>query len=256
MTSFQDSTFPLRQKEEELASSIIRSIKQAEPLCQLAYIPNIMPKKKVKYIFITMEPSFGRWAKDETNASQMLKRGFRNFLWSIEDFLFQYAISTYLSTSFYITDISKIAMLVSNAEKMRDKLYPQWINHLKEELEVFGRNDYRLFFVGNKVSQQLSSVFQSNQVAGTVLHYSSQAGTKRKELPSSLPEDYATFKKQKCPSVEDLQNFTKRLLQESNMDENLKNDTTKRLFTKKNILSESRIMLLFSYYVAFVKEKK
>ena len=51
----------------------------------------------------------------------MINEGFRNFLWSIEDFLFHYSIYHYLSPNYYITDISKVAVKTKIANETRKK---------------------------------------------------------------------------------------------------------------------------------------
>ncbi len=252
---FSESVATFRQKEAALAATIIREIKEKEPTCQLAYLENTIPKGKAKYIFITMEPSFGPWAKNEIHAEQMLKRGYRNFLWSTEDFLFRYAISTYLSDNYYITDISKIAMAVENANRMRDFVYPKWISHLKEEISLVGSDDCRVFFVGNIVRDSLTRVFPASKVAGTIIHYSGQAGSKRKAMTIEYPEDYAHFLTHESISKDKIVALASHLLSESKMEAGLANDILARLTTKENILSPSRVQLLFCYFMAFNKEK-
>jgi hypothetical protein len=50
------------------------------------YLPNLMPTGPVDYVLIAMEPSLGRWARSPTDASVKIAAGFRNFMWSLEDF--------------------------------------------------------------------------------------------------------------------------------------------------------------------------
>jgi len=252
---FSELVATFRQKESALATDIIGEIKRREPACQVAYLGNAIPGGKVKYIFITMEPSFGPWASDEAAAGRMLRRGFVNFLWSTEDFLFRYAIDTYLSHSYYITDISKIAMTVKDASRLRADVYPKWIAHLKEEVTLIGSDDCRVFFVGNNVRDTLSRVFPASKVASTIIHYSGQAVPKRQATVAEYPEQYARFLTHESISNCKLVAFTSRLLKESTMDAGLASEILERVTNRQNTLSPSRVQLLFCYFMAFNKEK-
>ena len=63
------------------------------------YLPNSEPEVPVDHLFIAMEPSLGRWARGRTdvdrirNAHQKIGQGFRNFLYSFEDFLLHFCDS-------------------------------------------------------------------------------------------------------------------------------------------------------------------
>ncbi|MFA4864773.1 MAG: hypothetical protein WC605_13505 [Bacteroidales bacterium] len=87
----------LSLKEIKLVKSIGDEIKKINPNFEIAYLPNLSPKEKVKYIFIAMEPSLRRWAKDEKEAKEMVEKGFRNFILSWDDFIFHFCITRYLS---------------------------------------------------------------------------------------------------------------------------------------------------------------
>ena len=70
MSMIKQELEELRLKEKALLESIRDRIKKLDPDCEIVYLPNLIPKEKVKYIFVAMEPSFGRWAKDEKDAEK------------------------------------------------------------------------------------------------------------------------------------------------------------------------------------------
>ena len=44
------------------------------------YLPNLEPSGPVRYVFIAMEPSLGRWARSPQEARARVEAGFRNFI--------------------------------------------------------------------------------------------------------------------------------------------------------------------------------
>src|SRR5438105_177291 len=74
------------------------------------------PEGPADYILIGMEPSLGWWARDADEARQKVEAGFRNFLFSVEDFILHLCVRRYLCGAgkrYHITDLSKGAMLVA-----------------------------------------------------------------------------------------------------------------------------------------------
>ena len=49
--------------------------------------PNFMPTGPVDYVLIGMEPSLGAWAPSAGEARAKIAAGFRNIMWSLEDFI-------------------------------------------------------------------------------------------------------------------------------------------------------------------------
>ena len=93
------------------------------------YLPNIVPHGPVDYIFICMEPSLGEWARSRDAAESQLKAGFRNFLDGFNTMILHYAIRNYLCKNnqrYHITDLSKGAMLVRDADDNRITRYMNW----------------------------------------------------------------------------------------------------------------------------------
>jgi hypothetical protein len=56
------------------------------------YLPNFTPAGPVDAVLIGMEPSLGRWARTAAEAAPKIAAGFRNFMWSPEDFILHYAV--------------------------------------------------------------------------------------------------------------------------------------------------------------------
>jgi len=88
------------------------------------YLPNFTPSGPVDAVLIGMEPSLGWWARTPAEAAAKIAAGFRNFMWSPEDFILHYAARRSLCSAaetYHVTDISKGAMTVKNAvEIMRE----------------------------------------------------------------------------------------------------------------------------------------
>ncbi len=74
------------------------------------YLPNPEPSSKVDYIFICMEPSFGRWAKSVEDGRSKVASGFRNFLAGVEPMLLHFSARRFLCDNddrHFITDFSQ-----------------------------------------------------------------------------------------------------------------------------------------------------
>jgi hypothetical protein len=96
------------------------------------FVPNPEPLGPVDYVFICMEPSLGRWAPSPDVARAKVEAGFRNFVFSIEDFILHFCIKQYLcepTQRYLITDWSKGAMLVEQAGVARTDRYDRWYGH-------------------------------------------------------------------------------------------------------------------------------
>lgn len=103
------------------------------------FLPNPEPSQPAKYVFVCMEPSLGRWAQSPEEAKAKVEAGFRNFVFSIEDFILHFCIKHYLcepTQPYHITDLSKGAMLVERAGVARTQRYDRWYPLLEEELDL------------------------------------------------------------------------------------------------------------------------
>jgi hypothetical protein len=145
------------------------------------FLPNPEPLGPVHYVLICMEPSLGRWAQSADHARSRVEAGFRNFLFSIEDFILHFCVRQYLCESgqrYHITDLSKGAMLVDRAGLARIQRYDRWYALLQEELDLCAIASTRIVAVGNVVSQHLARRGFRGPFT-RVIHYSSQAGRAR-----------------------------------------------------------------------------
>lgn len=122
------------------------------------YVPNIVPHCPVDYIFICMEPSLGEWAKSPDDAESKLKAGFRNFLDGFNTMILHYAIRNFLcknNQGYHITDLSKGAMLVKDADDNRLARYKKWYPLLLHEMNLVASSNVRVFAVGVHVANFL-----------------------------------------------------------------------------------------------------
>ena len=108
------------------------------------YLPNFMPTGPVDYVFIGMEPSLGAWASSLEKAKAKIAAGFRNFMWSMEDFILHTSARHYLcepGQTYYVTDISKGAMSVKRANLDRTVRYERWFPLLVQEIDLVAKPD-------------------------------------------------------------------------------------------------------------------
>jgi hypothetical protein len=122
------------------------------------FLPNPEPEGPVHYVFICMEPSLGRWARSADEARSKVEAGFRNFLYSIEDYIFHFSIRRYLCKSterYHITDLSKGAMLVQRAGPAREDRYDRWYPLLEDEINLVATPNACIVAVGKIVSRYL-----------------------------------------------------------------------------------------------------
>jgi hypothetical protein len=248
--SFQELENEIRKETGEL----IRDLRQNDPELKAVYVPMLPPKEQVEYIFIAMEPSFGRWAKgDEEIARIQITKGFQNFLRSGEDFCFNYSIFNFLSHSYYLTDVSKIAMLVRIANKLRKKIYPRCLELLKKEIDVIGLPNAKILFVGDGIEKffaknELDKTIEKRKVIGTVPHYSNQSSTCRKIAPMIFRKEYKEFSEN--IKEEHFKQFMHKLLEDKGVSQEMIDEIFNE-YKNKKILTPSRKELIFTYKKIF-----
>ena len=215
------------------------------------YLPNVLPNSPANYIFIGMEPSLGRWAgNDGSKAEEMLSAGFRNFHWSMDDFVFHYSIERFLlkpGEIYHITDVSKGAMMVQSASIDRTNRYADWFPLLIDELKLLASANAIYFSVGRAVIEclkQLDFPFPLYQV----LHFSSQASLSRKRVIQGRENEFESFRR--TISANDILATARDRLARSGMSSTLKEKILARL-SRSGPLSESRKMLAFTYKTQF-----
>lgn len=220
----------------------------AEHGCDSIYLPNISSSEPVDFVLIAMEPSLGRWARSLEEAQEKIDRGFRNFAYSIEDFVLHFCVRRYLcldDETYHITDISKGAMLVRNAESQRQGRYDRWYPLLKTELREITKPEAKVISIGNDVGAFLRRKGLENH-AGTILHYSPQAAKYREDSVKGREQAYQNFASE--VKLDDIEQTAEAVLEEAQM-KCFRNETLKRI--RRSTLSDSRKKLMFTYKVKF-----
>jgi hypothetical protein len=224
----------------------MRSLAEAD---DSVYLPNPRPSRPVEHVFICMEPSLGAWCRSKEEARSKVEHGFRNFLYSMEDFLLHYAAVEYLcrpGEDYHITDVSKGAMLVREAECDRRDRYERWYELLLEELSLVAAPKATLFAVGKPVEVFLSAVGFGTRVT-RLLHYSGRAARARNAAIIGNERAFEVFRGN--VSHDDVLSVAKDVLERAGLPQPFYSETHNRLTRAK--LTDSRRKLLFSYRLAF-----
>jgi hypothetical protein len=215
------------------------------------YLPNVEPPGPVKYVFIAMEPSLGRWARSsnpETRAREAKARvgaGFRNFVADeVGDVvLLHHAIRHYLGAeSYHLTDFSKGAMLTEPAKSLRTERYDRWYPLLIAELELVGP-DAQIFAVGKEVAKHMRR--RGSLQPPVILHYSGRWPQHRTAAIRGHEPEFAVFRS--TVSLNDILATAEKVLEP--VPALLRNTTLQAL--RKTELTKSKLELLFAYRLAF-----
>lgn len=134
------------QRYEDMERKFCERVQKDFDCCGLesVMLRNIRPDGPVDFILIAQEPSGGRtltgarpldWecVKDIEN---------RNFCGHKNDFMFHYSIRNYLcgeDQTYYLTDLSKGAMLLERAKDGNAERYERWYPLLVEELNLVAK---------------------------------------------------------------------------------------------------------------------
>ena len=177
------------------------------------YLPSVMPKNKVNYIFVGMEPSNPKGLCNK-DGEEAVEDGYKNFsafdppckaekyATSATDpvTLFNISIARFLCQDekpYYLTDVSKGAMLGGIARLNRPQRWQGWYPLLLEEFDIVGEPNAPIIAIGKAVENFL----RKNDLKGktgrslySVLHYSPQAAKHRKREPARDPEGFEAFK--------------------------------------------------------------
>ena len=213
------------------------------------YVPNIVPHGPVDYIFICMEPSLGEWAKSPDEAESKLKAGFRNFLDGFNTMILHYAIRNFLcknNQKYHITDLSKGAMLVKDADDNRMARYRNWYPLLLDEMNLVASTSVRVFAVGTHVANFLERQnfpFEYTQL----IHYS---GTAVSHWDRAILEHYDDFKLfQDTVTHDDFLENARDVIDRSGVLSVISERALGRL--RKADLTLSRRKLMFNYKLVF-----
>lgn len=214
------------------------------------FLPNPTPKGLVDFVFICMEPSLGSWAQTKDKAKAKVRAGFKNFLFSLEDFILHFCARRYLCGGrerYHITDLSKGAMLVEHADVDRVERYDRWYALLEEELDLVARPGAEIVTVGRVVGEHLERRNFPRPFT-QVLHYSSQAASARKVFVAGREHEFESFKD--TVSLPDVLDNAETVLRDAGVPEEERAKMLSRLSNSKK-LSESRRKLIFCYKTMF-----
>lgn len=226
---------------------------------EMIYLPNFYPAKKVDYILIGSEPSLKRWAKTIPDAKRKIdQQNFKNFCWSVEDFILHYAIRHSLcgKNNYYITDLTKGAMKTKDASNKKEakERRNQWYESLCDEIRIFSKATTVFISIGDEVHSFLleqEEKFGSKSNIKKIYHYSTQAANRcrgqcigRKNING---QSFRQFAKQ--IDIDDIVEVAKEVIKECEIKEPLASTIIKRI--GKHPLSPSRKKLLFDYSIMF-----
>ena len=96
---------------------------------------------------VMLSSSWKQWAN-----SPRVNAGFRNFLAGLEPMLLHFCVRRFLyapGQGYYITDLSKGAMLVKRAGVGRGERYRRWFSLLVEEIDLVAAPGARIIAVGS-----------------------------------------------------------------------------------------------------------
>ncbi len=153
------------------------------------YVPNPAPAGPVDFIFVTQEPSLA-----VPQLQDWIAAGGRNFLWSQEDFILHWAAQQYLKRPYHITDISKGAMRVKDANRDRGSRWERWWPSLAEEIALVSKPNgtTAIVAVGKTVTAPFLREHRS-PLALTILHYSPVAMKSRASAIEGHEQEFEAF---------------------------------------------------------------
>jgi hypothetical protein len=213
------------------------------------FLPGPAPPGPVDFVLVCMEPSLGWWARSADEARAKVAAGFRNFHFSLEDFILHFCARHYLCAphqQYHLTDLSKGAMLVDRAGLTRVERYDRWFALLLEEIAIVAPPTAGIVAVGDVVAKHLSRRGFGRTFA-RVMHYSGQAGRARRHRIVGREAAFSLFRD--SISMDDILDTAKAVLSSAGASRELETETLARL--ARNELTESRRQLLFIYKEAF-----
>ena len=212
------------------------------------FLPNPAPSGPVDYALVCMEPSLGRWATTPKLASERIAAGFRNFIYSLEDFILHYCESRYpcdKGQRYFLTDVSKGAMLVHRAGNERAERYNRWHNLLTDELELLLRPYGRVIAVGSAVSKHFRD--RGLRDFSTIMHFSRQAATGRNAAIAGREEEFEAYREE--VTLRDVVDNAEHYMSACGIPASIQAQTLARL--SATALTDSRRKLMFAYKAAF-----
>lgn len=216
-----------------------------------SFLPQITPKGKVDFILIGAEPSIKRWARDDAEAKVKVSQGFRDFAFSVGDFILHYCAQNYLAQggmSYHITNFSKGAMTTTDAKKSPTTRYASWYHLLEEELALLSNADTKIISIGGSAARFLKN--RPPQVHQTILHFSNRASRYRTRCVVGREAEFEEFTSQ--INMAGVLQVATGIIESVPMEKPLAQAT---LYNLKKLpkLSRSYKMLAFGYRTAFLQ---
>jgi hypothetical protein len=213
------------------------------------FLPSPEPLGPVDYVFVCMEPSLGRWARDADEAKAKVDAGAKNFYGSTEVSILHFCIRRYLcgpEERYHITDLSKGAMLGKHAALARVERYDRWYGLLQEEIDLVATPNAHIVAVGKSVGDYLERQRFARPVT-RVIHYSSLAGLARRTGIIGHEERFKEFIG--SVSLNDLGTTMEQVLKEAHLPAQICDEALSQL--KGSQLTTSHQTLIFNYKLAF-----
>jgi hypothetical protein len=213
------------------------------------YLPIFSPLGPVDFILVGMEPSLGHWARTPSEAEARIASGFRNFMWSVDDFVLHHAVRRVLCSdgrTYHTTDVSKGAMTVNKAQVDRRARYARWTALFDREMRLVAKPNARIIAIGRDVEKFLSRL-GGERAYTRVLHYSPLASAARNAAVVGHEAEFASFANEL--SLQDIVAVASEVMREHSVPNPLAAETLRRV--EKARLTLSRKKLAFGYSVAF-----
>ena len=213
------------------------------------YLPNPEPLGAAQYVLICMEPSLGRWANTAEHARSRVEAGFRNFLFSIEDFIFHFCVRRYLcrpEERYHVTELSKercwsLVRDLQGSSDMTDGTRCWRKRSTSVPLPVLA---------SLRLERSFRSIWRdggSRRSFTRVIHYSGQAAPARTAGIVGREDAFQAF--EDSVSIEDVVVTAEETLKAANVSSGMRDHTLSRLVRSQ--LTTSRKQLIFSYKIAF-----
>ena len=244
-------TATFKRKYDRLEKKFCKKAKNERTI----YLPNVCPDGPVDFLFVSMEPSLKKWAKTTEEGERLIKEGFRNNLFDIDNFILHYCIRHFLCQghSYYITDLSKGAMPVEVASKGRRNRYQSWFPLFKEEFDIVSNRSTKVIAIGNAPYNFLKKKkFESKIDSGNILkilHYSNQAANYRKVAIEHHKSKFNSWVDQ--PLMKDIITDAREVLEDGGIPLPMGQYILQKLVAHGGDLTESQIQLIFTYKMTF-----
>ena len=215
----------------------------AESTSEFVFLPNMAPQGPVDFVLVAMEPSLRWWSKNREDAEIKKGRGFRNFAYSIGDFILHYAARKHLCTggeTYYITDLAKGATLVETSQVKRVARWCQWYDLFLEEIDLVAKKSAPITPIGQQVEDFLL-VQKLPGLTTRIPHYSQRGVSHWRQECAELGYHPSS----PVADLSDILDVVDEVLRDGGM-ERFADETLRRL-NKRGKLTDDDQRLLFLY---------